>query len=77
MIQVTYENFKEYLNKPVEVEITFYWAGIMYPDENILIGMNPNTFYFYSKSHDLYWDQEIPEDPTDKNSTNIEVFYED
>lgn len=55
---IDFHNFKEFLNKPVEIEITCYEAGFIYPDNNILIGMNPDCYYFVSEKDtedELYW----------------------
>jgi hypothetical protein len=46
---VTFDNFKNYIGKKVEVEIACYDGGMMYPDNNILLGMNEGNFYFLSE----------------------------
>lgn len=46
--RITFDNFTEYLNKPVEVEILCYSGGMNSPDNNILIGMNEGNYYFYA-----------------------------
>ena len=75
--QITYDNFKKYLGKRVEVSITCYAAGIMHPDENILVGMNPDTYYFVSDKDtedELYWHWTIEKNQDDKNSAHIDVW---
>lgn len=46
---ITFENYKSYIGKKVEVEICCYEGGMMYPDNNILAGMNEGYFYFLSE----------------------------
>lgn len=55
---ITFENFKNYVGKQIEVEIACYSGGIMYPDDNRLLGMNKGTFYFVSEEgtdNEYYW----------------------
>jgi hypothetical protein len=59
MKNITFENYKKYVGKKVEVDIYCYAAGIMYPEDNILIGMNPGTYYFYSQEDDHYWHWDV------------------
>jgi hypothetical protein len=68
MEKVTFDNFKQHLNKRVEVEICCYEGGMMYPDDNVLIGMNQENFYFYSKEDDVYWHWKATDDTGDKHS---------
>lgn len=56
--QITFENFKGFLCKKVEVEISCYSGGMMYPENNILVGMNEDNFYFLSEQgtdDEQYW----------------------
>ena len=55
---ITFENYKSHIGKRVEVEICCYSGGMMYPDNNILLGMNEGNFYFKSEDEDgdnQYW----------------------
>lgn len=49
MEKVTYENYKQHIGKKIEVEICCYESGMMYPNNNILVGMNERYFYFLSE----------------------------
>ena len=48
----------------------------MYPDDNILVGMNSKYFYFYSNEDDVYWHWECNDDEVKENQLNctINVF---
>ncbi len=55
---ITFENYKSFIGKKVEVEIACYSVGMCYPDNNILIGMNEGNFYFKSEEgteDEQYW----------------------
>ena len=76
MKAITIDNFIKYIGEKVEVEIFCYEGGILYPDDNILVGMNPDYFYFYSKEDEIYWhwaarDNDITES---KLNVSIEVY---
>jgi hypothetical protein len=67
MEKVTYENYKQHIGKKIEVEICCYEGGMMYPDDNILVGMNPDNFYFYSNEDDVYWHWKSTDDKGEKH----------
>jgi hypothetical protein len=70
---IKFDNYKEHLNKPVEVIIGCYEAGFAYHDDNILKGMDEDTYYFYSPELDLEWSIDFEEE--DGNlSYSVEVF---
>jgi hypothetical protein len=46
MKEITFENYKEFIDKRIEIEICCYSGGMMYPDHNVLIGMNKGNYYF-------------------------------
>lgn len=75
---VTYDNYKSFIGKRVEVSITCYEVGMMYPDNNILIGMNENYYYFVSDKdtdNECYWHWEVEsEKGFGKLTMSIEVF---
>lgn len=74
---ITYENFKSYTGKKVEVEITCYAGGIMYPDDNILIGMNEGNYYFVSEQgteDELFWHHTIETGSDPKMISYIQVW---
>lgn len=48
------DNFKDYLNKDVQVDVTSYEKAYIYPLNNKLIGMNEHFYYFFSEE-DGYW----------------------
>lgn len=73
MINVNLDNYKKYLNKDVEVEISCYDGGVLYPSENILIGMNEFVFYFYSKSDDIFWHWDFKKVEGEMNCS-VDVF---
>lgn len=75
MKNITFENYKKYVGKKVEVDIYCYAAGIMYPEDNILIGMNPGTYYFYSQEDDHYWHWGVTDDKGGKD-WSIEVGFD-
>lgn len=56
--RIDYGNFKEYVGKKIEVEISCYEGGMMYPENNTLVGMNPDNYYFISEQgteDETYW----------------------
>lgn len=58
MEPINFENYKQYIGKKVEIEIACYSGGMMYPDNNVLIGMNEGNFYFLSEKgteDEQYW----------------------
>lgn len=62
---ITFENYKQYIGKKVEVEICCYEGGMMYPDNNILVGMNESYFYFISEQgtdNEQMWHWEVNEE---------------
>jgi hypothetical protein len=71
MTYLNSENFKDYVGKDVEVIICCYEVGILYPDDNVLIGANSMYWYFYSKEEEVYWHHEI--NPKEKLNISIEV----
>jgi len=74
---ITYNNFKQYLGKKVEVEISCYAYGLMYPDNNILMGMSENDYYFLSEGgteNECYWHWPVDKDVQDKNDCSIQVW---
>lgn len=72
---VTFENYKEHIGKDVQVDIYCSEVGIIYPDDNILIGMNEGNFYFYSKEDDTYWHWEIEKPQSTKKSKKDNTVY--
>ena len=46
---ITFDNYKSFIGKKVEVSISCYEGGMMYPDNNILAGMNEDYYYFLSE----------------------------
>ncbi len=52
--RITIDNFKNYLDKRVEVEICCYAYGMTYPDHNILIGMNEDFYYFKTDEGEIW-----------------------
>lgn len=55
---IKFDNFKDFIGKKVEVEICCYSGGMMYPDNNILLGMNEGNYYFISDKNttdEVYW----------------------
>lgn len=75
MNNITFENYKKYVGKKVEVDIFCYAAGIMYPEDNILIGMNPGIYYFYSQEDDHYWHWDVVDGKGGKD-WSIEVGFD-
>lgn len=75
---ITFENYKNYIGKKVEVEICCYEAGMMYPDNNILVGMNEGYFYFLSEQgteDEQMWHWETKEEKEkDKLNCSIQVW---
>ena len=74
---ITFENFLEHMGKDVEVEITGYQGGMSYPDNNILVGMNENTYYFVSDigtPDQVYWHWTIEKDADHRNGFHIQVW---
>lgn len=67
MEAINIDNYKSYIGKKVEVEIYCYEGGMMYPDENILVGMNPDYFYFYSEEDQTYWHWKAKDDESEKH----------
>lgn len=49
MQKITIENYEQYVGKDVVVEILCYSGGVNYPDDNTLIGMDKDNYYFHSK----------------------------
>lgn len=49
---ITFENFKAYTGQEVNVEICGGPAGVLYPERNILRGMNAGVAYFESIEED-------------------------
>lgn len=66
MTTITFENFKGYIGKEVYVEITGSYAGVMYPENNYLVGMNKGIAYFLSIEEDgeegQYWHWDYADD---------------
>lgn len=54
MTLITFNNYKQFIGKKVEVEINCDAGGMMYPDNNILIGMNEDYYYFLSEQGTEY-----------------------
>jgi hypothetical protein len=50
---VSHANYRDYIGKKVVVEIFCYAGGMMYPDDNTLIGMNEDYYYFRSAELDV------------------------
>ena len=46
--RIIFENYKDFIGKKVEVEICCYAYGLAYPDNNILLGMDDERYYFLS-----------------------------
>ena len=77
-MEITFENYKNYIGKKVEVEICCYEGGMMYPDNNILVGMNEGYFYFLSEQgteDEQMWHWETKEEKEkDKLNCSIQVW---
>lgn len=74
---IAFDNFKNYIGKKVEVEITCYAGGIMYPDDNTLVGMNEGTYYFVSEigtDDEHFWHHTIEKDGDPKQMSYIQVW---
>lgn len=78
MTAITFDNFKDFIGKKVEVIITSYWGGLMYPDNNVLIGMNSGNYYFVSDQgspDEEWWHWTIDTTSSDpKDAWHIEVY---
>jgi len=65
-MEITIENFTGYIGSEIILEICCYAAGIMYPERNILVGMNEKCAYFKSIEEDeednQYWHFHFPTD---------------
>lgn len=73
---ITFENFKSHIGKKVEVEICCYEGGMMYPDNNILLGMNEGNFYFLSEkdTEDEQWWHWTAISDSGKKGCSIQVW---
>lgn len=72
---ITFENYKQFVGKKVEVEISCYEAGMIYPDNNILVGMNESYFYFLSDKgteNEQMWHWEAKEE-NEKGKLNCSI----
>jgi glycine cleavage system aminomethyltransferase T len=76
---ITFENYKQFVGKKVEVEICCDEAGMMYPDNNILVGMNDDYFYFMSEQgteDECMWHWEVKEEKEKgKLNCSIQVWH--
>lgn len=73
MIQVTLDNFKQYIGKNIDIQIYCYEAGFIVPENNILLGMNEEYFYFLSDKdteYESYWHFKTKSD----KKLSIDVF---
>lgn len=75
--QITFENYKQFIGKRIEVEITCYAYGMVYPDNNVLIGMNDGNYYFVSDkdtADECYWHWPVNKDVIEKDDCCIVVW---
>lgn len=77
--QITFENYKQFVGKKVEVEICCDKGGMMYPDNNVLAGMTKGNFYFLSKKGTedeqmWHWHTKEEEEIPDKLNCSIVVW---
>jgi len=78
-ILITFNNYKEYLGHKVDISITCYaeHAAIMYPDHNVLVGANKDTFFFYSLEDKVFWHHslQIMKDLIDIEVLSTSIYY--
>lgn len=78
MTRIGIDNYRQFLSKRVKVDIFSYSAGVVYPTENILIGMNDSFFYFYSDEEGLFWHVACqPNGGNHEDEYSVEVYYSD
>lgn len=73
MEKITIDNYINYIGKEVDVEIYCYEVGIMYPDNNVLVGMNFHYYYFHSEDDNIFWHYKIPTENKEIDCS-IEVY---
>jgi hypothetical protein len=65
---ITPDNYKKYIGKRVFIEIVCSKFGMMYPDENYLIGIKDGCWQFKSDevdTEDQIWESPIEDDDCD------------
>lgn len=71
---ITFDNYKEYIGKKVEVQIGCRQFGLVYPDNNTFLGMNQGAYYFcgdYGSDDPQYWHFQL----SDTDECSIDVFH--
>ncbi len=76
---ITFENFKHFIGRRVQVEICCYGGGMCYPDNNILLGMSEENYYFLSDGgaeDECYWHWQAKDDKREygKVSCSVQVW---